>query len=123
MSWLDALTRNWAELADDHPDPRLRPLFLSGSRDESVRRVASILAGLPRWRVVAADAEAGTLHAIHFTRLWRFVDDVHLRFESRPAGGTRVTARSQSRIGKGDLGQNARNLRALTAAVNPRQER
>lgn len=122
MAWLDGLTKNWADLADDDPDPRLRPLLLPGAPAGSVRRAASILAALPRWQVVAADPEAGTLHATHATRLWRFLDDVQVRFEAHPSG-TRITAHSQSRIGKGDLGQNRRNLRALNAALSGRQER
>jgi uncharacterized protein (DUF1499 family) len=62
--------------------------------------------------VVAADAAAGTLSATHATILWRFVDDIHLRFEPH-GSGSRIVGESRSRIGKGDLGQNARNLRAL----------
>jgi uncharacterized protein (DUF1499 family) len=48
--------------------------------------------------------------------MWRFVDDVRLRFEAHPQG-TRLSGRSQARIGFGDLGQNARNLLELRAAV------
>jgi uncharacterized protein (DUF1499 family) len=110
------LTRNRSDLEAEAEDPRLRPVFWELAPAAAVARAADRIAGLPRWRVVSRDPDAGTLHATHTTRFWRFVDDVHLRFE--PAGsGTRIVGHSQSRIGKGDFGQNARNLRELTAAL------
>jgi uncharacterized protein (DUF1499 family) len=42
---------------------------------------------------------------------------VHLRLEPS-ANGTLVHGRSQSRIGKGDLGQNRRNLLRLFRALS-----
>jgi uncharacterized protein (DUF1499 family) len=116
MSWLDGLTRNWAELTPDADDPRLRPVILTRAPAEAVPWAAAVIAGLPRWSVVAADPQAGTLHAIHATRVWRFRDDVHLRFEADPAG-SRVLGRSRSRIGAADFGQNARNLGELASAL------
>jgi uncharacterized protein (DUF1499 family) len=112
MSWIDGLTRNWADLTEDGPDPTLRPIELPSPPAEAVTWAASVLAQERRWKVVAADPAAGTLHATHATRLWRFVDDVRLTF--LPHGpGTRVVGQSRSRLGKGDFGQNARNLRVL----------
>jgi uncharacterized protein (DUF1499 family) len=116
MSFLDGLTRNWADLEPDARDPRLRPVVLARPPAEAVARAAEVIAALPRWSVVATDPAAGTLHATHATRLWRFVDDVHLHFEPDPAG-CRVVGRSRSRIGRGDFGQNTRNLRELAAAL------
>ena len=61
----------------------------------------------------AADLAAPVaVHLTRKTRLFRFVDDVHLRIFP-DGGGSRVEGTSQSRVGKGDLGQNARNLREL----------
>ncbi len=117
MSWLDGLTKNWAELAEDNPDPRLRPLIVPADPADAVRGAAAVVATHPRWRIVSADPRAGSLHATHATRVWRFIDDVHLRFTAQ-ASGTRIVGRSQSRIGKGDLGQNARNLRELATALS-----
>jgi uncharacterized protein (DUF1499 family) len=116
MSWLDGLTKNRADLSDDSPDPQLRPVVILAPPAEAVAWAASVIANLPRWSVIAHDPRAGTLRATHTTRLWRFVDDVLLRFERDPRG-TRLVGHSQSRVGKGDLGQNARNLRMLTTAL------
>src|SRR5262249_41973364 len=97
MSWLDGLSRDWAELDREAEAPRLRPVVLPLEPGDAVTRAASLIAALPRWSVVAADPAAGTLHATHKTRVWRFVDDIHLRFEPAPRG-TRMLGRSQSRM-------------------------
>ncbi len=87
---------------------------------------------LKRWKLVAAiagetasrpeEADAATLHAEARTVLFSFVDDVTVRFE--PLEGdpprTRVVIRSHSRVGKGDLGENARHIAALQAAMDAR---
>jgi uncharacterized protein (DUF1499 family) len=116
MPWLDGLTRNWAELAPDARDPRLRPVLVPLPPEEAVARAAEVIAGLARWEVVASDPAAGLLHATHATRVWRFLDDVRLRFEPDPPG-TRIVGRSRSRIGEADFGQNASNLRELAEAL------
>jgi uncharacterized protein (DUF1499 family) len=116
VRWFYGLIRNRAELRPDAADPGLRPVVVPRPRGEAMAWAAEVIAALPRWTVVAVDAAAGTLHATHATRLWRFIDDIHLRFAADPQG-TRITGRSKSRIGSGDLGQNARNLRELVRAL------
>lgn len=116
MAWYDGLTKNWADLGPNAADPGLEAVELPVAPAEAVRRAASVIDGLARWSVVASDPEAGTLHATHATRVCGFVDDIHLRFEPVP-GGTRISGRSRSRIGKGDFGQNARQLRELAQAL------
>jgi uncharacterized protein (DUF1499 family) len=69
---------------------------------------------VPRWSVgSAADHE---IKAVLRTRLLRFRDDVSVRVTDHE-GGTRAEFRSASRVGKGDLGQNPRNLRELIEAL------
>jgi uncharacterized protein (DUF1499 family) len=68
--------------------------------------------GLPRWSLRAYRPETGELHAEARTRIFRFVDDLTIRIEPRQEGSW-VHVRSASRIGKGDFGQNARNIRAF----------
>jgi uncharacterized protein (DUF1499 family) len=67
---------------------------------------------LPRWSLVSYRAESGEIRAEATTRVLRFHDDVLIRV-TRRGGETVVTARSASRIGRGDFGQNARNIRAF----------
>jgi uncharacterized protein (DUF1499 family) len=111
MSFLRWFTRNWAD-TDEPGDPALAPADLSLPMPETLARVEKLIRSLSGWQVEASDATAGTLRATRRTRLWRFIDDVSIRLEPVP-GGTRVHARSQSRLGKGDLGQNRRNLLQL----------
>jgi uncharacterized protein (DUF1499 family) len=109
------LTRNWAD-TDEPGDATLAPVELPLPPHEVLARVESAIGQLPRWRVESLDDDAGLLRATRRTRLWRFIDDVTVCLEATPTG-TRVHARSQSRVGKGDLGQNRRNLRELFQAI------
>jgi uncharacterized protein (DUF1499 family) len=110
MAWL----RNWHDTDEPGADPG--PLDLPLPPAEAQARVESAIGGLPRWRVESADAAAGTVTATRRTRLFRFTDDVTIRLEP-VAAGTRVHARSQSRVGASDLGQNRRNVLELFAAL------
>lgn len=69
---------------------------------------------LPRWTVEPSGKNE--LKAVRTTRLFRFGDDVKIRVH--PDGtGSRAELTSASRTGKGDLGQNPRNLKELLRAV------
>lgn len=65
------------------------------------------------WRIVAADRAEGRIEAVAVTRWFGFRDDVVIRVAGVPAGGSRVDIRSVSRVGKSDLGTNARRIRAF----------
>ena len=71
--------------------------------------------GLPRWSLEAADGSE--VRAVRKTRLFRFRDDVTARVDPDP-NGARLELTSASRLGKGDLGQNPRNLEELLQAVD-----
>lgn len=113
MSCLAGLFKNSAVLVSTAKDPRLRPVLVSYSPSEAVVRSVDIIRSHPGWKVVGFDSISGGLHAVHKTRLLGFADDVRVRFEPAPQG-CRILARSKSRIGLGDLGQNVRNLKELT---------
>jgi uncharacterized protein (DUF1499 family) len=68
------------------------------------------------WEIVAADPAAGRIEATDTTRWFGFKDDVVIRI--RPDGaGSRVDARSVSRVGRGDVGANAARIRAFLGAL------
>jgi uncharacterized protein (DUF1499 family) len=68
------------------------------------------------WTIIASDPGAGRIEATATTPWFGFRDDVAVRI--RPDGrGSRVDVRSVSRIGKGDLGANAKRVREFSAAV------
>lgn len=61
------------------------------------------------WTIVASDAAAGRIEATDTVPWWGFKDDVVIRLT--PDGtDTRVDVRSKSRVGKGDLGVNAKRI-------------
>jgi hypothetical protein len=63
------------------------------------------------WEVVGRDAAAGRIEAVDTTRWFGFKDDIAIRVS--PAGaGSRIDVRSKSRVGRSDLGTNARRIRA-----------
>jgi hypothetical protein len=68
------------------------------------------------WETVAADATAGRIEATDTTFWFGFKDDVVIRVEADGAG-SRVDVRSVSRVGVGDVGANARRIRAYLRAL------
>lgn len=96
--------------------PDLGPLNVPVARDRvhAVVRQAMERAG---WQVVGDEAATGRLEAIATTRWFRFKDDIVVRLRDLPDGGTRVDMRSKSRIGRSDLGTNARRIRTFLADV------
>jgi uncharacterized protein (DUF1499 family) len=68
------------------------------------------------WTIVSSDAAAGVIAAVATTRLLRFKDDITVRVRAE-GDGSRIDVRSKSRIGRGDLGTNARRIRRYLTAV------
>jgi uncharacterized protein (DUF1499 family) len=92
----------------EYPDvvPRAYPVSLDRVYDAALHAVQR----LPRWSLVTFRQEAGEIETEARTLVLRFVDDVRIRIE--PTGvQTMVSVRSASRVGRGDFGQNARNIR------------
>lgn len=59
------------------------------------------------------------IEAVATTRLFKFKDDMTVTFK-RDGEVTVVNVRSKSRVGKGDLGTNARRIRAFQAELAKR---
>jgi hypothetical protein len=72
------------------------------------------------WEIREADAQTGVIEAVATTRLFKFKDDVSITVSKQGDAITRVHVRSKSRIGKGDLGTNARRIRAFQAELAKR---
>jgi uncharacterized protein (DUF1499 family) len=77
---------------------------------------------MPRWTILAYQPESGEIKAEAKSLVFRFVDDVVIRVTSQGAS-TVVSVRSASRIGRGDFGQNARNIRAFLRELDRQVER
>jgi uncharacterized protein (DUF1499 family) len=69
------------------------------------------------WEIVAANADAGRIEATATTRFFGFKDDVVVRLTAL-GERTVVDVRSVSRLGRGDLGTNARRIRDYLARLS-----
>jgi uncharacterized protein (DUF1499 family) len=107
--------RNWHDTDEPGADPG--PLDLPLPSAEALARINAAIGSLPRWRVEATDAAAGTVAATRRTRIFRFTDDVTIRLEPLPTGA-RLHVRSKSRVGRSDFGQNRRNVLELFRALS-----
>ena len=71
---------------------------------------------MPGWTIDASDPQTGRIEASQASFWFGFVDDVVIRVAG-DGPGSRVDLRSLSRQGVGDLGVNARRVRAYLAAL------
>lgn len=76
----------------------------------AVFNAAADVARSEGWEITREDREAAVLEAVATTPLMRFKDDVTITV-SREGEQTKVVVRSHSRVGKGDLGANAKRIR------------
>lgn len=89
--------------------PDIKPLMLSVSPGEAFARARKTAEDMG-WTIAAADSAAGRIEATDRTRWFGFYDDVVIRI-SPAAQGSRVDVRSVSRVGRSDVGTNARRVR------------
>ncbi|KIQ96402.1 DUF1499 domain-containing protein [Lysobacter sp. A03] len=68
------------------------------------------------WVIVASDPASGRIEASDTTPWFGFTDDVVIRVEAE-GDGSRIDVRSVSRVGKSDVGTNAKRIRAYLAAL------
>ncbi|MGO8674074.1 MAG: DUF1499 domain-containing protein [Capsulimonadaceae bacterium] len=74
---------------------------------------------LPGWRVVHVDTDNDALEA-EVEAIGGSLDDVSVTVQPLTLGQSRVTIRSRSRQGRGDLGSNACHIRSLQTAMDGR---
>ena len=113
-NWKRDLTTNQARLSDDAVDEQLRPPLVVGTPTEVAERIASWADQQGRWKLVSQQKidQGVKVKLTRTTSLMRFTDDIDVVLRAE-GDSTRVQAQSQSRVGKGDLGQNPRNLKEL----------
>lgn len=110
-----------------HPGayPELQPVETTADPDEIREAVRAIFSEQgDRWHITEESTDQEYIEAEIETALWGFVDDITVRFDQSRTKGTEVVRtiniRSRSRIGKGDLGKNARNIRILRRGLTER---
>lgn len=111
------LGSNVAELKPDSPFPELRPRDYPIHHDRLCREIPVTLMDLGWAWQSAGDCR---YRAVVTTPLLRFRDDVSIEVQSLGGNGARLQVRSQSRVGRGDLGANTRHVLDLISALEQR---
>jgi uncharacterized protein (DUF1499 family) len=96
--------------------PDLTPIAVPLSPPQAFDRAREIATQLG-WTITRSDSSSFSIEATDVSRVFRFVDDVVIRIRPDGAGGSTVDVRSNSRVGGGDLGANARRIRAFRDAL------
>lgn len=90
--------------------PDLEPLYLDIPYDEAFDRALEA-AESTSWEIMESDPEEGRIEAVHKLAWYGFIDDVVIRVDSAGTSRSRIDMRSKSRLGRGDLGVNAKRIR------------
>ncbi len=95
--------------------PDIKPIMLAQPPAEAFVR-AQRAAGQLGWKTTYSDPAAGVFEVQEVSPTFLFVDDIVVRV--RPENeGSRIDVRSKSRNGTGDLGMNAKRIRAFAQSV------
>jgi uncharacterized protein (DUF1499 family) len=92
--------------------PDIRPLVSDLSPAQAFERAHSVARQIG-WKIVDETQAEGRIEATATTRWFGFKDDVVIRIAPSAVNGSRVDIRSVSRVGRSDLGTNARRIRAF----------
>lgn len=98
--------------------PDIKPLIFQTSKEEVFKR-ARDAANAMGWHVVSSKPTEGRIEAIDTTFWYGFIDDIVIRITSS-SGTTRLDIRSKSRVGVGDIGENARRIRGFLEKLKVR---
>jgi uncharacterized protein (DUF1499 family) len=90
--------------------PDIQPVIVAEAPDEAFTGALAAARDLG-WEIVAAVPNEGRIEATDTTTWFGFKDDIVVRV-APAAGGSRVDVRSVSRLGRSDLGKNAKRVRA-----------
>lgn len=119
--WGRDLTQNSAALDANAQRVELRPVELPVNAEAVENQISRWVDASSTWALVSRSGDGEMAVSMKLTRttaIMRFVDDIEISIvENADGSGVVVSATSRSRIGKGDLGQNPRNLMELTAAL------
>jgi uncharacterized protein (DUF1499 family) len=88
--------------------PEIKPVILAVNL-QNVMDAAVMLITEREWKLVAINRNEGRIEATEKLAWFGFKDDVVLRF-TETMEGTQVDMRSKSRIGRGDVGVNAKRI-------------
>ncbi len=91
--------------------PDIRPVVLNISPDRAFDKALGAARAMG-WQIVDSDKRQGRIEAAATTFWFGFTDDVVIRI-TRVGSGSRIDVRSESRVGKSDIGANAKRIRTF----------
>ena len=95
--------------------PDIVSIVLPEPPDRAFDRAVAVARSLG-WEIIATEPKEGRLEATDTTRWFGFKDDVVVRVRPDPAG-SRIDVRSESRVGRSDVGTNAARIRRFRSAL------
>lgn len=117
------LTRNVAFTSPRSTDPRLRGRTYAIPFEEVWQASMDLVGGgLERWEVLEVDDQEGIIRGVARGRVERFTSAITVRITLDADAQTRVDALSAARVGRADLGVNARRLQRFFTALDDRLE-
>lgn len=96
--------------------PDIKPI-ISTLSPETAYEKALMVAGDMGWEISGADKTALRFEGTATTRWFHFVDDTVVVVSAAP-NGSRIDIRSVSRVGRSDIGMNAKRIRKFTELFN-----
>jgi uncharacterized protein (DUF1499 family) len=96
--------------------PQVQPILVDAQPDLAYRAALGAAREMG-WRVTTASDEALMFEGTAETFWFGFKDDVVVRVTETEGGGSRIDARSVSRVGVSDLGANAARLEAFSQRI------
>lgn len=89
--------------------PDIKSLKVGATPDQTFERALNVVKSLG-WKIASADKGQHRIEATDTTYWFEYKDDVVIRITASPDGSV-VDVRSMSRVGKSDLGMNAKRIR------------
>ena len=116
LSFLRGFIKNDADTYQPtHAD--LSPLQVPLDRANTLELILNIVVHEKNWDLVPDDDIVQILHLTHKTKLIGYIDDVYVEVIEQNPRQSLVHAKSKSRVGIGDFGQNRKNILELFALV------
>ena len=102
------------------PDPFFHPRSYQKTKDEVVQAAQEVIRELPRWQMEEYREKQGRICAIRRSWWVGFVSEIDIYIVQGLDGVTRLEMTSQFHLGKGDWGQNRRNIREFLSKLDAR---
>ena len=93
--------------------PDLKPLEVNVPAALVFETAVSLAKQEPQWEVTIVDPQKLHLEAVATTALLKFKDDLVIEVKSLSDGKSQIQMRSRSRVGRSDLGANAKRIQSF----------